>query len=155
MNSFYWRYTYILNPNFHAGLSVAQLFQSYLKLGNVTLDDYRMLRHYYLTGAYNFQLPRGFEIEPSILFQTTERWLPQFDINLKVFYKEDYWAGISYRTSGALIILGGVRVKQFYFGYAFDYTLSSIQKYSIGSHEIMISVKLGDNARRYRWRDRY
>ena len=131
------------------------MFQSYLKLGNVTLDDYRMLRHYYLTGAYNFQLPRGFEIEPSILFKTTERWLPQFDINLKVFYKEDYWAGVSYRTDGALIILGGVRVKQFYFGYAFDYTLSSIQKHSIGSHEIMIAVKLGDNARRYRWRDRY
>ena len=146
---------YLLNSNFHAGLSVAQLFQSYLKLGNVTLDDYRMLRHYYLTGGYNFQLPRGFEIEPSILFKTTERWLPQFDINLKAYYREDYWAGISYRTDGALIILGGVRVTQFYFGYAFDYTLSNIQKHSYGSHEIMIAVKLGDNVRRYRWRDRY
>lgn len=146
---------YLLNPNFHVGLSVAQLFQSYLKLGNVTLDDYRMLRHYYLTGGYNFQLPHDFEIEPSILFKTTEDWLPQFDLNLKVYYREDYWAGVSYRTDGALIILGGVRVNHFYFGYAFDYTLSSIQKHSIGSHEIMIAVKLGDNVRRYRWRDRY
>jgi len=146
---------YLLNPNFYAGFSVAQLFQSYLKLGNVTLDDYRMLRHYYVTGGYNFQLHHGFEIEPSLLFKTTERWLPQLDLNLKVYYKEDYWAGVSYRTDGALVILGGVRVSQFYFGYAFDYTLSSIQKYSIGSHEIMIAVKLGDNTRRYRWIDRY
>ncbi|GAH39388.1 unnamed protein product, partial [marine sediment metagenome] len=48
-----------------------------------------------------------------------------------------------------------VRVNQLYFGYAFDYTLTSIRKHSFGSHEVMIALKLGDNARRYRWLDRY
>lgn len=146
---------YLLNQSYHVGFSVAQLFQSYLKLGNQSLGDYRMLRHYYLTGGYMFDLNEDFQIEPSFLFKTTENWLPQADINLKLYYREDYWVGLSYRTDGALIILGGIRVNQFYFGYAFDYTLSSIMKHSIGSHEIMIALKLGDNARRYRWMDRY
>ncbi|MFC2081228.1 type IX secretion system membrane protein PorP/SprF [Bacteroidota bacterium] len=48
-----------------------------------------------------------------------------------------------------------MRFHQLYFGYAFDYMLSSIQKHTYGSHEIVIALKLGDNARRYRWLDRY
>ena len=79
----------------------------------------------------------------------------QIDFNARVFYKNDYWAGLSYRTSDAMVIMAGVKVSQYYFGYAFDYSLSNIRKYSFGSHEFMIAVKLGDNARRYRWLNRY
>lgn len=146
---------YLLNDKYSAGFSVAQLFQSALKFGNKSFDDYRMLRHYYLMGAYRFDLNIDYQIEPSILFKTTEQLLFQADINCKIYYKNIYWAGLSFRTSGALIAMAGVRVNQLYFGYAFDYTLTSIRKHSFGSHEVMIALKLGDNARRYRWIDRY
>jgi len=49
----------------------------------------------------------------------------------------------------------GAKFSRIYLSYAFDYTLSSIQRYSLGSHEINIALKLGDNARRYRWLIRY
>ena len=49
----------------------------------------------------------------------------------------------------------GVRVENIYFGYAFDYTLAEIGNYNWGSHEITLSVKLGDNTRRYKWKNRY
>ena len=73
----------------------------------------------------------------------------------KLYFRDDYWFGASVRTSGDLIFTAGVRVKMMYFGYAFDYSLSSIRKFSYGSHEIALAVKLGDNARRYRWLNRY
>ena len=146
---------YLLNDKYSAGFSVAQLFQSALKFGNQSFDDYRMLRHYYLMGAYRFNLNIDYQLEPSVLIKTTEQLLIQADINFKIYYKNDYWAGLSFRTSGALIAMAGVRVNQLYFGYAFDYTLTSIRKHSFGSHEVMIALKLGDNARRYRWLDRY
>lgn len=146
---------YLLNYRYYAGFSVAQLFQSYLKVGTAGLSDYRMLRHYYLSGGYVFPLQNEFTLEPSILIKTTEELLYQIDFNAKVQYKEDYWIGLSYRTAGAVVLLAGVRLDKFYFGYAFDYTLSSIMKHSIGSHEFMMAVKFGDNARRYRWLDRY
>ena len=146
---------YLLNSRYHVGFSVAQLFQSYLKVGNAGLSDYRMLRHYYLSGGYIFPLQNEFFLEPSILIKTTEELLYQIDINAKVQYKTDYWIGLSYRTAGAVVLLAGVRLDKFYFGYAFDYTLSSIMKHSIGSHEFMMAVKFGDSARRYRWLDRY
>ena len=146
---------YLLNSSYHVGFSVDQLFQSYLKIGNAGLSDYRMLRHYYLSGGYIFPLQNEFFLEPSILFKTTEELLYQIDFNAKLQYKADYWVGLSYRTAGAVILFAGIKLDKFYFGYAFDYTLSSIMKHSLGSHEFMMAVKFGDSARRFRWLDRY
>lgn len=146
---------HMMNGKFFAGLSVNQLFQSYLKFGNGTLDEYKMIRHYYLLGGYRFRISPEFDIEPSGLFKATEKKAFQLDAGAKLYFREDYWAGIMYRTSGDIIFLAGIRYNQFYFGYAFDYSTSNIQRYSYGSHEIVLALKLGDNARRYRWLQRY
>lgn len=145
----------IMNPHYYAGISVNQVFQSYLKLGNHALEEYRMERHYYLMGGYNFPIGQDFHLEPSFLAKTTSKLALQADVGAKLYFREDYWIGTSFRTSGDLILSGGVRVKQLLFGYAFDYSLSRIRKFSYGSHEIVIALKLGDNARRYRWLNRY
>lgn len=144
------------SPEYFLGFSANQLFQSPLKIGSSTLDELKLLRHYYLMGGYRFiNEISGFDLEPSFLFKTTEQFIPQADISLKLYYKTDYWIGASYRTSGAIAGLLGVRSDKYYFGYAYDYTLSSIRKYSFGSHEIFISLKFGSNARRFRWLNRY
>jgi type IX secretion system PorP/SprF family membrane protein len=114
-----------------------------------------MVRHYYLMGGYRFSLGSDFDLEPSGLFKATEKKAFQLDAGAKLYFREDYWAGVMYRTSGDIIFLAGIRYNQFYFGYAFDYSTSNIQRYSYGSHEIVFAVKLGDNARRYRWLQRY
>lgn len=146
---------YYSNPSFFAGLSMSQLFQSALKLGEKGYAEYKMLRYYHLIGGYDWVVNDFFSIEPSILIKTTGSFKGQADFNTKFIFNEEYWAGLSYRTGGALIFMGGVRVDKFFFGYAFDYTLSSIMKHSYGSHEFMIALKFGDSARRYRWLNRY
>ena len=146
---------YYHSKNFYVGLSSAQMLQSALKFGNDGYKDFRMDRHYYLMSGYGIYLENDVIIEPSLLFQSTFKSGYQLDLNTKVYYKEDYWVGLSYRTSGSLIGMGGVKVDRYYFGYAFDYTFSSIRKHSFGSHEFMASVKFGDSARRYRWLNRY
>jgi hypothetical protein len=77
------------------------------------------------------------------------------DLTTKAYFYQDYWAGLSFRTGSALILMGGVKVDKFYFGYAFDFTFSSIMTHSYGTHEIMIAMKLGDSARRFRWLQRF
>ena len=114
-----------------------------------------MVRHYYLMGGYRFELPNKFTLEPNMLFKGTEMKSFQLDIGGRIDYNGDYWAGLVYRTNGTLIALVGVRVSQLYIGYAFDYMFGSIQKHTYGSHEIVLALKLGDNARRYRWLNRY
>ncbi len=136
------------------GVSAAQLFQTRIKVGDKNLD-YRMKRHYYIMGGYRLDVKNDFEIEPSFLLRGTELGIIQADINLKCYYKEFYWAGITYRTQSSIGLLIGGKANRFYFGYAFDYNLSSIQKYSFGSHELNIAIKFGDSSRRYRWMIRY
>jgi type IX secretion system PorP/SprF family membrane protein len=146
---------YYTNPQIYAGLSMSQLFQSALKLGEKGYAQYKMKRYYHLIGGYDFVINDYFSIEPSVLIKTTGSFVWQADFNTKLIFNEDYWAGMSYRTGGAIIFMGGVRVDKFFFGYAFDYTLSSIMKHSYGSHEFMVALKFGDTARRYRWLNRY
>ena len=145
---------YYSDPNLYAGFSATQLFQSSLKLGAAGYAEYKMQRYYYLVGGYDFQITEELTIEPSFLVKATTGAI-QLDINTKFIFNEDYWGGISYRTGSALIFMGGVRVNKYFFGYAFDYTLSSIMKRTYGSHEFMFAAKFGDNARRYRWLNRY
>ena len=137
---FYWS-----GEKHYLGFSSNQLFQSKLKLGSSDLPNLKLYRHYYFMGGYKFALNSGFEIEPSALIKTTEQFLPQADIGVKLFYKTDYWTGLSYRTSGSLSAMFGIRINQFYFGYAYDYALSSIRKHSFGSSEILLSLKLESN----------
>ncbi len=146
---------YFSNSNMYAGFSASQLFQSALKLRPKDYAEYRMKRYYFLTAGYDFIINEDFSIVPSFLLKTAENGTYQLDVNSKFIFSEDYWAGISYRTGSALIFMGGVRVDKFFFGYAFDYTLSSLMKRTYGSHEIMLAIKFGDNARRYRWLNRY
>lgn len=146
---------YYSDPKLYAGFSASQLFQSAFRLGEKGYAEYKMKRYYYLTGGYDLTVNNFLTIEPSILIKTSEDLIWQADFNAKLIFNEEYWGGLSYRTGGAIIFMGGVRVDKFLFGYAFDYTLSSIMKSSYGSHEFMLAVRFGDNARRYRWLNRY
>ena len=160
---------YYSDRHIYAGISGLQLFQSTLKLSESEGIGFKMVRHYFVMAGYRFDIIDFLFAEPSFLLKTTEKMIAQVDMNLKLYIKEDYWAGISYRTGGrrdifeeptegtgsSIIVMAGARVDKFFFGYAFDYTFSSIGKYSIGSHEIMLAVKFGDSARRYRWLNRY
>ena len=160
---------YYSDRNLYLGFSALQLFENTFKLTDRDGADFKMVRHYFAMAGYRIQTSENLYLEPSFLLKTTETFVSQLDVNTKFYIKEDYWGGISYRTGGSyslveeslrgggssIIIMGGARFDKFYFGYAFDYTLSAISKYSIGSHELMIGAKFGDNARRYRWLNRY
>lgn len=131
---------------YFAGLSVAQLFQWNIKVG--TANQNKLVRHYFLLGGYRFDINKDFKAEPSILVKATESAPVQMDINCKGYYKKNYWFGLSYRTDKSVIAMLGLKYNIYYFGYAFDYTLSKISNYTNGSHEIVIGVNIGEKENR-------
>ena len=146
---------YLLNAKYDAGFSVQQLFEGSAKIGSDAYKYFRMDRHYYLFGSYYFELNSLTELEPSLLFMMSEQFKPQADIGLTYIYNKGFWAGLAYRTSGAVIANAGVKYSNIFIGYAFDFTLQEIQRITYGTHEITLALKLGDSARKYRWLDRY
>jgi type IX secretion system PorP/SprF family membrane protein len=141
--------------NYWGGFSVDQLFESILKLGDSGYDRYKMERNYYLIGGYDFQPNRDLSISPSVLLKYAESGKFQADITSKIVFQQSYWGGLTYRTGQSIILLLGVSVDKFIFGYAYDIGLNSIQKHSYGTHEFTFVAKFGDNARRYRWLQRF
>jgi type IX secretion system PorP/SprF family membrane protein len=146
---------YLLNSKYCLGLSAAQLFQASGKISGNAYKDVKINRQYYLFGSYDFVPAYKTIIQPSFLFMTSEQIKPVADIGLNYIYDNNFWAGLAYRTSGAVIATVGARYENLFFGYAFDFTLQEIQRVTYGTHEITIAAKFGDNKRRYRWLDRY
>lgn len=147
---------YLLNAKYSVGFSADQLFEASAKFGAFTYNNFKMNRHYYLFGSYNFSTNNtNVEIQPSALIVMSEQLKPQADIGVTYIYNQDFWGGLTIRTSGALIANIGVKYQNMFIGYAFDFTLQEIQRITYGTHEITLAVKFGDNTRRYRWLDRY
>jgi type IX secretion system PorP/SprF family membrane protein len=146
---------YLLNAKYSLGFSADQLFEASLKIGDYAYKNFKLDRHYYIFGSYNFELNSMTFLEPSFLFVMSEQLKPQVDIGLTYIYDDAFWAGLAYRTSGAIIANVGVKYQNLFLGYAFDFTLQEIQRITYGTHEITLAIKFGDSARRYRWLDRY
>jgi len=146
---------YYTARDYWCGFSVDQLFESVIKIGDSGYDRYVMERNYYLMGGYDFEVRRGILVSPSTLIKFAENGKLQADISGKVFYQQTYWGGLTYRTGHAIIVMAGVSIDKLIFGYAIDIGLNSIMKHCFGTHEFTFIAKFGDNARRYRWLNRF
>jgi type IX secretion system PorP/SprF family membrane protein len=141
--------------DYWVGFSVDQLLEATLKIGDEGYDRFVMERNYYLMGGYDFEVRRDLILTPTTLIKFAENGKLQADISGKLYYEQSYWAGLGYRTGHAIIVMAGVSIDKFVFGYAFDIELNSIMKHSFGTHEFTFIAKFGDNARRYRWLNRF
>jgi type IX secretion system PorP/SprF family membrane protein len=147
--------TFYTTEKYYGGVSIMQIFQSSIQFGDNNGSEYRLKRNYNLMGGYIFSINSSFALEPSFLLKIPTSSKAQLDLNAKVYYKDNYWAGLSYRTGNAMVIFLGARFDRYFVGYAFDYNFNPLMKYTFGSHEFMAAMKLGDTARRYRWLNTY
>jgi type IX secretion system PorP/SprF family membrane protein len=146
-----------MTRRYYAGFSMTNLFRGALMIGNGGENGNSQLGHYFLTGGMKFYPAADWIIEPSVMLKSSDMVFKsvQMDLTGRVYYREDYWLGLSYRTTDAIVLLAGLKVDRFYLGYAFDFTLSEIRSYTYGTHELTVLARFGDNPRRYRWINRY
>jgi type IX secretion system PorP/SprF family membrane protein len=146
-----------MTRRYYAGFSMTNLFRGALMIGNGGENGNSQLGHYFLTGGLRFYPAADWVIEPSMMLKSSDMLFKsvQLDVTGRVYYKEDYWLGLSYRTTDAIVLLAGLKVDRFYLGYAFDFTFSEIRSYTYGTHELTVLARFGDNPRRYRWINRY
>ncbi len=138
---------------YYAGFAMTNLLRGSLIFADTSAKRRTELGNFFLTGGIKFPLTSDWTLEPSAFIKSSDMLFKsiQMDLTTRVFYKEDYWVGLSWRTNDALILLTGLKYDRFYFAYAFDFTLTDIRKQSFGTHELTLAVKFGESARRYRW----
>lgn len=146
---------YVTSTDYYAGFSVTDIMQSSVKFENDGMSNYQHFRHYNLMGGYRFKLNKEYAIEPGMQVKTTEQLNAQLDLSARMYYRDLYWGGISFRTGSSVVAMFGMRYDRFYFGYAYDYSFNSLQSSSMGSHELMVTLKLGKVSRKLKWLERF
>ncbi len=142
---------------YYAGFAMTNLLRGSLLIADTSVTKRTELGNFFLTGGMKFDLAPDWKLEPSAFIKASDMLFKsiQMDLTARVYFKDDYWAGLSWRTNDAIIMMMGLKYDRFYFAYAFDFTLTDIRMQSFGTHEISIAVKFGESARRYRWINAY
>ena len=127
---------------YKVGLSSPQLLQNKIYGSINGVENNKLARHYYLFGEYKFEINDKIAVVPSTLVKYVSGAPFQFDLNVRGIYNQKYWLGVSYRHSNAIVALAGLNYKNLSFGYAYDYTLTDINSYSSGGHELFLALKI-------------
>ncbi|CAA9194294.1 type IX secretion system membrane protein PorP/SprF [Flavobacterium collinsii] len=129
---------YYYTDKWYVGLSVPSFIQSDYYDDIQESISYDRL-HYYLMGGYVFDLNPNLKFKPAFLVKAVSGAPLTADISANFMIAEKFVIGASYRTDDSLSALAGFQIsRSFYIGYAFDYTVSDLNKYNDGSHEIIL-----------------
>lgn len=147
----------VLAPNFgtglyyntktlYVGLSVPRLVDNsieYTNNGTSTVKTRKLDASkftYYLTAGYLFTLDEDYKLRANAMLKAVKNAPIQLDLGANLLIKDFIWAGLSYRSGAAISLLMGWQVnKQFLCSYSYDVGVNKIQKYSSGSHEIVLN----------------
>ena len=137
-----WLYT----EHFYLGLSSHQVLEFKLPVYDVYSkgkDNNRLYRHYFINTGYNFIINRHFHIVPSVVIRYVNPLPVDGDLNVKVFYNKDYWAGITYRpvSKSMALMVGLCFNKSFIVSYSYDYYNTYLNQASFGTHELLVGYK--------------
>ncbi len=134
---------YYYAEDFYAGFSVPYLLENKIVDVEGVLSEARQSRNYYIHGGVTLRPSNVFAIKPAALVRMQEGAPFGFDLNTTFIYDETVGLGVSYRSNDALIGLFELRLlPELHLGYAYDYTTSDLNKFSNGSHEIMVNYRV-------------
>lgn len=135
---------YYSNKTFYAGLSIPRMIQDNIKFmngdANAELGFSPSKYHYYLMVGNLFTLSPDLKLKAQGMVKAVANSPVQVDLNANFLIKDFVWAGLAYRYNASASAIAGVQLNpQFLVSYAFDYNLNSINKYSNGSHELVLN----------------
>ncbi|WP_136669424.1 type IX secretion system membrane protein PorP/SprF [Flavobacterium sp. H122] len=133
---------YVYSNKWYVGLSVPSFLRHdyYNDIQESVVSD-RL--HYYLIGGYVFDLSDSVKFKPSMLIKAVSGSPLSTDFSANFLLKEKLTLGASYRWDDSVSALAGIQMSNsFFLGYSFDYTVTRLNKYNDGTHEIILRYQL-------------
>lgn len=136
---------YYYTDKWYFGISIPSFIQSNY-YDDIQESIYYDRLHYYFMGGYVFDLNPNLKFKPAFLIKAVSGAPLTADISANFMLYEKFAIGGSYRTNDSVSIIAGFQLsKSFLLGYAFDYTISELNKYNDGSHEIILRYQFTKN----------
>lgn len=140
---------YYYGKRHYIGVSTPRLVKNKINLAS----DQQALQenHYYAFGGIVIKINPAINMRPSFNVKYVNNAPLSIEGNLSFLFYDKIWIGAMYRHKAAtgLNIMYNVN-QNLRIGYAYDYQLTSLQKFSAGSHEIMISYDLRSKAKGFK-----
>lgn len=137
---------WLYSADYFVGLSAQQIIPQKVSftVDSLGLD---LVPHFFATAGYRFLLSEDVNALPSVMvkYVSGSPTTPQFDVNLKLQYRDLVWLGGSYRLEDGYAAMLGLNVgNTFNVGYAYDFTQTPLNTTSKGTHEIIIGFLIGN-----------
>jgi type IX secretion system PorP/SprF family membrane protein len=131
--------------NYFLGFSVPFILNNNVA---TTADDFlaeiREARYYFLRGGavFPFNGSKNIKVNPSTLIRAQEGQPLSFDLNNAFIFYDVFSIGTSYRLGDSFITFIDLKLtEKLHFGYSYDWTSSSINGFSNGTHEFMLNYR--------------
>lgn len=130
---------YYRSPKFHLGFSIPMFLSHNLNASGYEIENDFNDYNYLLEAGINFKISNKIILKPSFMSRYIPNATYQLDLNLLADFNNVVGVGVSYRTQDAIVGVLQVRITdQFIFGYSFDQSISELQQYNNGSHEVFL-----------------
>jgi type IX secretion system PorP/SprF family membrane protein len=134
---------YYNSDNFYVGLSAPELLPA--KFGSQSSSNRSKQEiHLFLMAGFVASLSDDLKLKPSILIKEVKGAPIEGDLNATFWIKNVLGIGGSYRTnadvSGLLEIQATPQIR---IGYSYDHSITKLQSFNSGSHEIMLRYEFG------------
>lgn len=131
----------LYSDRFYAGYSSTKM--AFLK--NTTDEDYQDQINYVehtINVGYQLPLSHTVRLQPSMLVQYDRLMEAAVYGNVKVRYKEIFWAGVSYRNKEAYGIMTGFLLNdRLSMGYAYEQNINEFDPAHNGNHELVLGYR--------------
>lgn len=139
---------YYTAPKWYVGLSIPRMLQNRIDVSGASAEVQNKMNtkdwHYFLTGGFVQSVSPNIKLRPNVMMKVVNGAPLQLDVNCNALFNDFIWAGLGYRTGDAASLMVGAQLtKQLRLGYAYDYTLSALQDFNSGSHELMLGFDFG------------
>ena len=139
--------TFYFGENYYIGFSTPNLLNTkhLEKQSGVVMNGVEAI-HYFMTGGYVFNLSENLKFKPAFMARSASGVPLAIDITSNFLINNKVELGVGYRLDDSVSGLVNFKVTpDIRIGYAYDYTLSNLGRFSSGSHEIMMLFDISKN----------
>ena len=140
----------IYNKTYFGGIAAFNLLPVLSFVSDPQTADRNRRLYVAVAGMRIISRKSALQLEPSFVFQYMETRYGRIDLNLKGFYRQSLWLGLSLRkyladdlvSSLAVLPSLGIGISNLELAYAYGLGFSSIQRRSYGSHSLLLRWRL-------------
>ena len=135
---------YLFSDDSYIGISVPRLIENKITREDVSTEYVNTQKlHLYVVGGHTFDLSSDFQLKPSTMLKWVSNAPVSFDINALFGFREQFWLGAMYRFDAAYGVIAQFNpTPKMTIGYSYDITISDLNGFDKGSHEIMFSYDI-------------